>query len=106
MALGEVSKEIVLIKIRKVLEKMTHLYYYDGEVKMRQKEKTLIISPFLAGISSTFDLLGVNGLSLDDIKKRNRRRLEKNSIKHDFLYVGKILKRAIEQYEQEIRHSL
>ncbi len=73
---------------------------------MRQKEKVLISSPFLAGISSTFDLLGINGLSLDDIKKRNRRRLKENSIKHDFLSVGIMIKRSFEQYEQEIRHSL
>jgi hypothetical protein len=63
---------------------------------MRRKKKTHCLSPFLAGISSTFDLLGVQGISLEDIQKKNGRRLKENSIRHDFITVGKIIKRSFE----------
>lgn len=72
---------------------------------MKHKKRLLSFSPFLAGITSTFDLLGVQGISLEDIQRENRRRLKRNSIRHDFIAIGKLIKRSVEDYEKEIRYT-
>jgi hypothetical protein len=62
------------------------------------------ISPFSAGCSSIFDLLGLQkGFNIDTFRKNCRRRNLRNSIEYDFLTTFKDLNFAFSQYEKETR---
>jgi hypothetical protein len=60
-------------------------------------------SPFWEGVASTFDLFGVLGLSINDVKKITSEERRYNAIKENFDLVRKDLKSKIEEYERESR---
>ena len=62
-----------------------------------------ISSPFWEGVASTFDLFGFTGLSSEDIKRLNTKRLKNNTVMHDFSIVFDDMRKAINQYGKEIK---
>jgi hypothetical protein len=60
-------------------------------------------TPFWEGVASTFDLFGVLGLSIDDVKKITSEERRYNAIKENFDLVRKDLRSKLEEYERESR---
>lgn len=60
-------------------------------------------SPFWEGVASAFDLFGVLGLSVDDVKKISSEERRYNAIKENFDLVRQDLKSKLEEYEHESR---
>ena len=76
-----------------------------NDVAVTKSKGRWYISSFLKGVNSAFDLLGINGVSLKTIRKRNLERQKKNSMRHDFSVVGNELRTAIKEYGKGIQHT-
>ncbi len=70
---------------------------------MNNLKKWYIRYPFWEGVATTFDLFGLSGLSSEDIKSLNSKRLKNNTIMHDFSIVFDDMGKAINQYGREIK---
>jgi hypothetical protein len=69
---------------------------------MGSLKKFYKVSPFWDGVSSAFDLLGLSNQF--DVKARNQKRKSRNCLKHDLETVGKYMREALKDYEEEIKH--
>jgi hypothetical protein len=67
-------------------------------IEMKNRNKYDAHTAFWDGVSSAFDLLGVRGQSLSDLRAKNRLRRKLNSTKSDISMVGKDIKRAAYKY--------
>jgi hypothetical protein len=73
-------------------------------LKMGNLEEWSKTPPFWEGVSSTFDLFGFGDLSLERIKRLNAIRLKRNTVAYDLSVVGRDMRSAINQYEEETKN--
>lgn len=62
-------------------------------------------SPFWEGVASTFDLFGVSGISINDLKEITSPKRRNKAIEENFELVKKDLESKLKEYEREFQEN-
>ncbi len=60
-------------------------------------------SPFWQGVSSAFDLFGISGISMNDLKEIISEERRYNAIKENFDLARKDMELKLKEYDQKIK---